>query len=119
MKKKRKSNICLKCDSICCKNLAVGILKPETKAEIEDLKWQLHFDTVKVFIRNRRWYQLIEGKCIYLDKDSKCKIYHRRTDRCRRHNPPSCEKYGSFFDDLLSEPSDLDDFLLQKPKTKK
>jgi len=119
MDKKKKQKVCLRCDAICCKNLAVGILKPVTRVEIEDLKWQLHFDTVRVFIRNRRWYQLIEGRCIYLDKDSLCKIYHDRTDRCRRHNPPHCEKYGAFYDVLFSCPKELDNYLKKKVKVKK
>jgi len=46
------------------------------------------FYTVKVFIRNRRWYALIKGRCIYLDKKNKCTIYEKRSDICRNHMPP-------------------------------
>ena len=89
---------CTACAATCCYNLSMIIGKPANKAEIEDLKWQLHFDTVKVYIRNRRWYQWVEGKCIYLDANNLCKIYDTRPDKCRDHNPPKCELHGDFFD---------------------
>ena len=51
---------CAICSGMCCKNLSLIIGKPVTKPEVEDLKWQLHFDKVKVYIRSSRWHQLIE-----------------------------------------------------------
>ncbi len=102
---------CKDCPAICCRNLAMDIGKPENQAEVEDLKWQLHFDTVQVYIRNRRWYQLVEGRCMYLNSKDKCDIYSDRPLKCRQHNPPGCERFGKFYDVMLSVPEDLVDYL--------
>jgi Fe-S-cluster containining protein len=122
MKKKPgvpKNSHCRSCPAICCKNLALAIGKPANKKEIDDLKWQLHFTNVKVYIRHHHWYQWIKSRCMYLSSDNKCTIYDRRPDICRKHNPPDCEKFGEFYDDMLSTPEDLDNYMAKKNKTKK
>ena len=109
--KETTNEICSRCPSLCCKNLSMMICRPETRAEVEDLKWQLRFDTVRVYIRNRRWYQLIEGRCMYLGEDGRCTDYDNRPDKCRRHNPPDCEFFGKFYDVMISTPDDLERYL--------
>ncbi|MBD3245648.1 MAG: hypothetical protein GF333_01385 [Candidatus Omnitrophica bacterium] len=100
---------CTRCPALCCKNLSMEIGKPVNRKEIEDLKWQLHFDTVKVYIRHRRWYQMVEGTCMYLSND-RCTIYEHRPKKCRAHNPPNCERFGEFFDVMLATPQELEDY---------
>ena len=114
MIKKKIKDDCASCEALCCRNLSMMIGKPETPSEVEDLRWQLHFDTVKVYIRNRRWYQLVEGNCSYLDDNNRCTIYADRPNKCRRYNPPECELYGEFHDTMLSTPEDLDLYLKGK-----
>ncbi|MDD4202629.1 MAG: YkgJ family cysteine cluster protein [Candidatus Omnitrophica bacterium] len=109
---------CVGCPAICCYNLAMHIGKPVTKQEIEDLKWQLQFDTVKVYIRHNKWHQLVEGKCMYLDTKNRCSIYDKRMDKCKTHNPPHCERYGKFYDIMFNFPEDLDKYLLKRKKNK-
>jgi Fe-S-cluster containining protein len=106
--------VCSECPSLCCKNLSMMIYRPQNRAEIEDLKWQLQFDTVRVYIRNHRWYQLIEGKCMYLGDDGRCIQYEDRPDKCRIHKPPDCEFYGPFYDIMISTPDELDEYLGSK-----
>ena len=88
--------------------------KPANRAEIEDLKWQLHFDTVKVYVLNKRWYQLVEGRCIYLNKQNRCEIYENRPEKCRKHNPPNCELYGDYYDVMFETPDDLERYFKKK-----
>ncbi len=106
-------SVCRKCDAVCCTNLASMIARPYTKSEVEDLRWHLHFDTVRVFIKNLRWYLLIKGRCIYLDKNNMCTIYDRRPKKCRDHNPPDCEGIGDgrYWDVIFSTPKDLDAYI--------
>jgi Fe-S-cluster containining protein len=116
---KIKSNeYCKGCPAICCTNLAMEIGKPENKKEVEDLKWQLQFDTVKVYIRKNRWYQLVEGRCMYLSEDNFCTIYKQRPKKCRTHNPPNCERYGKYYDVMLENPKDLEKYLTSKKRNK-
>ena len=102
---------CGRCPALCCKNLSIRILRPRTRVEIEDLKWQLQFDTVRVYIRNNRWYQLVEGRCIYQAKDNRCRVYPMRPDVCRRHNPPDCEFFGKYYDVMIDTPDQLETHL--------
>ena len=109
--KKTSKEVCSHCPSLCCKNLSMMIYRPENRSEVEDLKWQLRFDTVKVYIRNHRWYQLIEGRCMYLAEDGSCLEYDGRPNKCRRHNPPDCEFFGSFYDVMIETPEELEAYL--------
>lgn len=110
----KKNQECKKCSADCCKDLAMMITKPMNKTEINELKWYLHFDTVNIFIRNYKWYLVMKGKCIYLTKDNLCKIYDKRPLRCRRHNPPDCEHFGKYYDDIIIAPDKLEKYLKSK-----
>ena len=111
--------LCEGCPAICCKTLAMEIGRPVNRVEVEELKWQLRFDTVKVYIHNRRWHQLVEGRCMYLDKDDRCTVYEERPDKCRKHNPTDCERYGPFYDLLISTPDELEEYWESKKRKKK
>lgn len=117
--KKRSNPLCAGCPAYCCKDLTLMITKPRTKEEIELLKWQLQFDTVRVFITNYRWHVVIKGKCMYLDRNNMCKIYKDRPSTCRRHNPPDCERYGDYWDVMIETPEELDAYLSRRKKAKK
>jgi Fe-S-cluster containining protein len=102
---------CGQCPALCCRDLSIRILRPRTKSDINDLKWQLQFDTVRVYVRNHTWYQLIDGRCMYLGDDNRCKAYPERPDICRKHNPPNCELFGDFYDVMMETPADLEAYL--------
>lgn len=110
---------CYGCPSYCCHDLAMIITRPADRDEKDELKWQLQYDTVNICIRNHRWYILIKGRCIYLDKNNRCKIYDKRPDRCRRHNFPNCERTGKWYDTLISTPEELEAYLMHKVKKKR
>lgn len=114
--KKESSTKCNGCSADCCHDLSFAITRPRTKYEKEKLRWYLHFDTVKIFIRNKRWYALIKGKCTYLDKNNQCTIYSERPDICREHMPPQCERYGKWYDKMISSPEELDRYLNKNKK---
>ena len=54
---------CQDCPALCCHDLVVPIDKPRTADDIEELKWELQYDTIRVFVRSHRWYRLIAGRC--------------------------------------------------------
>jgi len=110
---------CSACPALCCKNLSVRICKPENRTEVNDLKWQLRFDTVSVYIRSNRWYQHVEGRCMYLSDDDMCTIYADRPNTCRRHNPPDCEFFGDFYDVMIRTPEELDAYLESKKRKRR
>lgn len=110
-KKSTTDRKCRDCPATCCHNLSIRVLRPKNKKELDELRWHLYYDTVKVYIASNRWHLLIEGRCIHLGRDNLCGIYKDRPWRCRKHNPPHCEKYGGYWDTLISTPYELDDYL--------
>lgn len=109
-------NVCKECFAPCCRDLAIMITKPRTKAEVQELKWQLQFDTVKVYVRDYHWSLLVKGKCMYLNRNNLCRVYAQRPSTCRRHRPPECERYGKWYDALITTPDELDSYLIKKKK---
>jgi len=104
-------SVCNDCGAKCCHDLVMPIYKPRTPGDVDELKWELQYDTVRVFIRKHRWYRLIAGRCMYLDGDDRCTIYARRPRRCREMKPPECENFGDFFDVMIATPAELDAYL--------
>lgn len=129
MKNKKLSNIkgikpdrkttlkgCTECPALCCHDLSIIILKPRTRKEIEELMWHLNYDSVGVYIRNRRWHLIVKGRCQYLDKNNLCTIYHERFDQCRTHTPPHCERYDDWYDVLFTTPFELQEYFDKERK---
>ena len=102
---------CRKCGGLCCRKLAMEIDTPENKDDVDQLLWELQFDTMRLYIRDGKWYQLVDGRCMYLSPENRCSIYHRRPRKCREHSPPECEYFGKFWDVMLSTPEELQDYL--------
>ncbi len=111
LSKAEKEAICMKCPALCCHDLAMAIKRPSTSDEIQELKWRLHFENMDIIIRKHRWYHLIRGKCMYLGDDNLCTIYEQRSETCRAHNPPDCERFAHFYDHIIRTPEELDDYL--------
>ncbi len=109
-----KPNPCLKCPALCCHDLATPFDRPRDQEDIDDVMWQLHYDSVSIAIRNQRWYQVVKGRCIYLDKKNMCTIYERRSEKCRQHNPPDCEKYYPWYDLIFHTPEELGEHLARE-----
>lgn len=104
-------SICIKCTSLCCMDLTYTITRPRTRADIDELKWDLQYDIVNVYIKNKRWYETFKGKCMYLDGSNLCRIYDKRPKKCRDHLPPACEKFGDYYDVLITTPEELEKHL--------
>jgi Fe-S-cluster containining protein len=109
---------CEGCPALCCRDLVIRILKPRTRYEVEELKWHVQYDTVRVFIVGNRWHLQVRGKCMHLGPDNLCRIYGRRPDRCRRLNPPNCERYGEYYDVMLSTPDELEEYVRKRKRAR-
>ncbi|MFW2331082.1 MAG: YkgJ family cysteine cluster protein [Nitrospinota bacterium] len=106
--------LCEGCKGACCRGIEEQVKRPRTKLEKTNIRWQLHFKYINYFIRNKRWYQLLQTDCSYLDKNSFCTIYESRPSICRDHKPPDCERYYPIYDELLSSPDDFDNWLIKR-----
>ena len=110
---------CGACPAACCHDLTIPITKPRTIADIDVLKWQMNYDTVAVYVRNKRWYMLVKGRCMYLDEKDLCTRYAERFDICRDHKPPYCEWFDDWYDYMFTDPEELDAFLTAQRRGKK
>ncbi len=110
-RKMNEEKLCRECSADCCRDLTMMITKPRTEDDIEELSWYLRIDSVSVFIRKYKWHLLFKGKCIYLTRNNMCRIYDKRPDRCRRHQPSECERTGPFYDTLITTPEELENHL--------
>ncbi|MHA1573967.1 MAG: YkgJ family cysteine cluster protein [Alphaproteobacteria bacterium] len=115
----RTNKNCRGCPALCCHDLVMRILRPRNRKEVEELKWQVQYDTVRIFITNKRWHLLIDGKCMHLTDENLCSIYDDRPDKCRRHNPPNCERYGEYWDVMINTPEELEEYLADEKKKRK
>lgn len=119
-RKKKKARcalkVCRNCPALCCHGLVMPINKPRAADDIFELKWKLQYETVRVYVRSHRWYLLIEGRCTCLTRDNLCRIYAKRPRRCREHNPPECERYGKFYDALITTPEELEAYLARRKR---
>jgi len=115
----RTKELCEGCPALCCHDLAVVIERPRNRRDIEFYKWHLQYDTVSIAISNYRWHLLVKGRCIYLTDDNLCSIYDRRPRTCRRHNPPDCERFGPWYDTLLSTPEELEEYIRKEKERRR
>ena len=107
---------CKGCPALCCHDLVMPIPRPRTAAEIEEVRWKLLYDTVSVFVSGGQWHLQVKARCIYLTDDHLCSIYEKRPDRCRRHDPSDCERYGSYYDVRFSTPEELEAYLAREKR---
>lgn len=101
---------CGDCPATCCHNLSITILKPNNKHEEQELLWHLNYDTVKVYIQNKRWHVYVKGRCMYLNDKNLCSIYEGRFDKCRNHMPPSCERFTKWYDKMFTTREELEKY---------
>lgn len=109
---------CRTCGAKCCHDLVMPIDRPKTPGDVDELKWELQYDAIAVFIRSHRWYRFIRTRCLYLDRLDRCTRYQTRPKRCRTHQPTNCEKFGEFYDAMINTPEELDDFLASRKRTR-
>lgn len=105
--KKTSKNECSTCPALCCEGLTIDITKPRTKDDVEILMWKLQYEDIGVYILNKRWHLFFSSRCGYLNGDDLCTVYEKRSDICRKHNPPQCERYLDWYDEFFSTPEEL------------
>ncbi len=105
-------NLCSKkCKGLCCTGISMPTNRPQTKKEIEELRFYVLHEKIEIFIKSNRWYILINERCKNLGKDFLCKDYDNRPLICRDFSRSSCEHWGDFFDIRLKNEKELMKYL--------
>lgn len=107
--------VCSRCNAKCCAYMAVEIDKPAQPADFDTARWMLAHRNISIFIDAGRWYLHIAGRCRYLGRGSRCKIYASRPKICLTHKAGDCEVKGVFDHEFLfNAPDDLEKYMLSK-----
>jgi len=102
-------NQCEKCNGLCCRYFALPIETPETREDLDDIRWYLCHRDVTVFVEDGEWYVSIRNKCRHLsEKDYKCLIYDKRPKICRKYKHAECDFVEGEYDYELHFTSDKD-----------
>ncbi len=91
---------CEGCGARCCRYLATEIDAPESRRDLDDIRWYLLHRDVSVFRdAEGRWYLAFASPCEALDESGRCRIYADRPQLCRDHGrtPGSCEASGPLY----------------------
>ncbi len=84
-----------KCDlctnSLCCTYITQKVPGPRSMLDFDHLLWQVSHKNVELYKDSEGWFLLITSRCIHLEKDGRCGIYHQRPQVCRDHTNNYCE----------------------------
>lgn len=89
-------NLCDYCSAKCCRYFALPIDAPESRADLDYIRWYLLHDRATVFAEGDTWYLLVHTVCKHLQDDNRCGIYETRPQICRDYTTAECE-YEDFW----------------------
>jgi len=112
-------NPCNGCPALCCKFVAVELDEPDCETDWDEIKWMLCHENITVYKDNDGdWLVEFATRCKMLDEKDNCKIYDKRPQLCRDHDPESCVRHGEgdVYEILFEKPEDVDEYreLLKK-----
>lgn len=85
-------NLCKDCTT-CCDYATIKIPPPQTKDDIDEIRWLL-LHKITIFTEyNKCWYIKIYNKCIASGQNGLCTIYSTRPEICRNYSHNACERY--------------------------
>ncbi|HBN78780.1 MAG TPA: zinc/iron-chelating domain-containing protein [Planctomycetaceae bacterium] len=95
--------LCDHCTAKCCRYFALPIDTPDSREELENLRWYLLHDNVSIFVDEETWYLMVHTTCKKLRDDNLCGIYETRPQICRDYSTDNCEYDGDGCYDQLFE----------------
>ena len=95
-------NKCSRCmPSKCCTYITEPLDTPRSKADFDQLLWQVSHQGVEVYKDSSGWYLLVTGRCEHLQPDGACGIYEARPQICRDYDNDWCELDAPAHDGFL------------------
>ena len=93
------TNLCEYCTAKCCRYFALPIDTPDSRQDLDFIRWFLLHEKATVFVEDESWYLLVHTVCKHLQPDNRCGIYETRPQICRDYTTDACE----FDDDTTYE----------------
>ena len=105
------ANLCEYCTAKCCKYFALPIDIPDSKEDLDFIRWYLLHQQASVFVDEGDWYLLVHTVCKHLLPDQRCGIYETRPQICRDYSTKNCEyEDDSTYDQFFETPEQVAEF---------
>ncbi|MCG6155500.1 YkgJ family cysteine cluster protein [Rubinisphaera margarita] len=116
--------LCDHCTAKCCRYFALPIDTPDSREELENIRWYLLHEDVSIFVDEGTWFLMVHTVCRKLRSDNLCGIYETRPQICRDYSTDNCEYDGDgCYDQLFESPEQMWEYIeavypQKKPKRK-
>jgi len=88
---------CDKCDSKCCKYVAIEIDEPKVKDDFENIRWYVAHKNIIVYVDyDDKWHIEFQTVCKYLGEDNKCQVYKKRPSICKTYSHDECHFHNEY-----------------------
>ncbi len=111
------SILCEHCTAICCHYIALPLDTPETRADLDDIRWFLMHTHVSVFVEGGDWYIAFHTPCRHLRADKRCGVYATRPKVCRTYSTDDCDYHSGDYhwEQHFTAPEHLDEYVRAHP----
>ncbi len=111
---------CSRCNSLCCRHIAIEIDRPVSKKDYDNIRWYLMHKKVSVFVDHKsNWFIKFDTPCENISNNA-CAIYDQRPKICRDYPEDGfdCEKQGdgNYYKMLFDSEESFCDYLDDKKK---
>lgn len=65
---------CAMCAAKCCRYVMLQIDTPRSRADFENIRWQVSHENITIHVEKRNWFLHIDTKCRHLTEDNRCGI---------------------------------------------
>ncbi len=104
-------NLCAYCTARCCRYFALPIDTPESRRDLDFIRWYLLHDRASIFVEDDTWYLLVHTVCKHLRPDHRCGIYDTRPQICREYTTRNCEyEDGWTYDHYFETPEQVEEY---------
>lgn len=106
--------LCEHCTGYCCRYIALPIDTPETREELDFVRWYLMHENISVFVEDGDWYLYIMATCRHLQPDYRCGVYEIRPQICRDYSTENCDYHSGDYgwEHHFTCPEHLDDYIV-------
>lgn len=105
-------SLCDYCTAKCCRYFALPIDTPESREEMDFVRWYLLHEDVSIFVDDGTWFLMVHNECRKLRDDHLCGIYHERPQICREYSTDNCEYDGDgCYDQLFETPEQMWEYM--------
>lgn len=103
---------CDYCTGKCCRYFALPIDTPETRRDLDFIRWYLLHGQATVFVEDDDWYLMVHTKCKHLKDDNRCGVYEYRPQICREYKTDVCEYEDDWtYEHYFETPEQVEEYI--------